>query len=84
MWFSYRQPECAQAHAGHGQSRILTTRPENHVSYIITARFADGRIERLPAIGDLGALLDAAYAGGAMGVTAIARPGTGQGLPRPL
>lgn len=57
----------------HGQSRILTTRPENHVSYIITARYADGRTEKHAAIGALTALIEAAYDRGALGVTAIAR-----------
>lgn len=66
-----REPDRAQAHAGHGQNRISTTRQENHVSYTITARFADGRIEKNEAAGRLVALINAAYDRGALGVTAI-------------
>ncbi|WP_277346671.1 MULTISPECIES: hypothetical protein [Janthinobacterium] len=43
------------------------------MSYIITIRTADG-VRSYPAIGDLGALQDAAYDDGALGVTAMVRP----------
>jgi hypothetical protein len=43
------------------------------VSYIITIRTAEG-MHSYPAIGDLGALQDAAYDNGALGVTAMVRP----------
>lgn len=43
------------------------------LSYMITARTADG-VRSYPAIGDLGALQDAAYDDGALGVTAMVRP----------
>lgn len=39
--------------------------------YLITARTADG-FTTYPAIGELGALLSAAYDSGALGVTAMA------------
>ncbi|PKV43625.1 hypothetical protein CLU92_0940 [Janthinobacterium sp. 61] len=43
------------------------------MSYIITIRTAEG-MHSYPAIGDLGALQDAAYDNGALGVTAMVRP----------
>jgi len=43
------------------------------MSYIITARTAT-TVRTYPAIGDLGALLDAAYDAGALGVTVMVRP----------
>lgn len=43
------------------------------MSYTITARFADGRIEKNDAIDRLVALINDAYDRGALGVTAIAR-----------
>lgn len=43
------------------------------MSYIITIRTAEG-MHCYPAIGDLGALQDAAYDNGALGVTAMVRP----------
>ncbi|WP_426070219.1 hypothetical protein [Janthinobacterium sp. DSP2-3-3] len=42
------------------------------MSYIITIRTADG-VHSYPAIGDLGALQNAAYDDGALGVTAMVR-----------
>ena len=43
------------------------------MSWLITIRTADG-VRSYPAIGDLGALQDAAYDNGALGVTAMVRP----------
>ena len=43
------------------------------MSYIITIRTAEG-MHSYPAIGDLGALQDAAYDNGALGVTAMVCP----------
>lgn len=43
------------------------------LSYTITERTADGA-RSYTAIGDLGALVDAAYDAGALGVTAMVRP----------
>ena len=43
------------------------------MSYIITIRTAEG-MHSYHAIGDLGALQDAAYDNGALGVTAMVRP----------
>lgn len=40
------------------------------MTYLITVRTAAG-IKTYPAIGDIGALLDAAYDQGALGVTAM-------------
>jgi hypothetical protein len=47
--------------------------PETHVSYTITARFADGRIEKKHRFGRINAWIDAAYDRGAMGVTVTTR-----------
>lgn len=44
------------------------------IHYVITARTAGGVIT-YSAIGNLGALLSAAYDSGALGVTAMVRPG---------
>lgn len=43
------------------------------MSYQITIRTASG-VQRYIAIGNLAALLDAAYEAGALGVTAMVRP----------
>lgn len=43
------------------------------MSYIITIRTAS-TVHRFAAIGNVGALIDAAYDGGALGVTAMVRP----------
>lgn len=62
-------------------------RPETHVSYIITARFADGHIEKNSAIGCLTALINAAYDRGAVGITAVlcrTLPAPTEGLAAPL
>ena len=42
------------------------------MAYLITTTAADGTVtKKYPAVGSLGALMDAAYDGGAFGVTAM-------------